>query len=104
MNSKLYETQELFKILSNEVRLCILINLCKCGELKVGDLQNCASSSQSFVSQQLSSLKKQKIISSRKIGLEVYYKVIDNRICEIINKLDLVSECNVLEESDERNK
>lgn len=103
MNSKLYETQELFKVLSNEVRLCILINLCKCGELKVSDLQNCASSSQSFVSQQLSSLKKQRIISSRKIGLEVYYKVIDARVCEIVNKLDLVSVCNVLEGSNERN-
>jgi DNA-binding transcriptional ArsR family regulator len=53
IEKKIFQMSEIFKILSNEVRLCILTNLCKNGEKRVNDLQTCANSSQSFVSQQL---------------------------------------------------
>lgn len=90
MNRELKKFAEISRILSNEVRLCILINLCKNGEIKVGDLQKCAGASQSLVSQQLGKLRDLKVITSRKEGLEVFYKLEDKRICEIIAKLDLI--------------
>jgi ArsR family transcriptional regulator len=80
------EKAELFKILSNNVRLCILTNLCKNGEKRVNELQQCANASQSFVSQQLMKLKYMGIITDRKDGVEVYYKICDEKIKKIIEK------------------
>lgn len=83
------EKANIFKILSNNVRLCILTNLCKNGEKKVSDLQRCACTSQSFVSQQLMKLKYMGIITDRKDGVEVYYSICDEKIKSIIEKIVL---------------
>jgi len=83
------EKAELFKILSNNVRLCILTNLCKNGEKRVNELQLCANSSQSFVSQQLMKLKYMGIITDRKEGVEVYYKICNEKVRNIIEKIVL---------------
>jgi len=83
------EKAELFKVLSNNVRLCILTNLCKNGEKRVNELQQCANSSQSFVSQQLMKLKYMGIITDRKDGAQVYYKISDERVQNIIKKIIL---------------
>ncbi len=83
------EKAELFKILSNNVRLCILTNLCRNGEKRVNELQQCANASQSFVSQQLMKLKYMGIITDRKDGVEVYYKICDNKVKDIIEKIVL---------------
>ncbi len=80
---------QLFRILSNNVRLCILTNLCKNGEKRVNEMQQCTKSSQSFVSQQLIKLKNMGIIVSRKEGNEVYYKLINKDIEKIIRKFML---------------
>lgn len=85
--NELEKKAELFKILSNNVRLCILTNLCKNGEKRVSDLQLCANASQSFVSQQLIKLKYMGIICDRKEGVEVYYKICDQSIKDIIEKV-----------------
>ncbi|MDD3241562.1 MAG: metalloregulator ArsR/SmtB family transcription factor [Bacilli bacterium] len=90
MNNEIKRMAEISKILSNEVRMCILINLAMNEEVKVGDLQHCAKCSQSLISQQLSKLKDLKIIESRKTGLEVYYKLIDKSIKNVITKLNLI--------------
>lgn len=89
MKKKIFQMSEIFKVLSNDVRLCILTNLCKNGEKRVNDLQICANSSQSFVSQQLSKLKSMGIISANKVGNEVYYSIVNKEIKDIIEKLEL---------------
>lgn len=94
MKKNITEMANIFKILSNDVRLCILANLCFNGEKKVTDLQNCAGASQSFVSQQLSKLKALNIVESRKEGLEIYYSLKDKRICSIIKSLDIFNSYN----------
>ena len=86
---KMDEKAELFKVLSNNVRLCILTNLCKNGEKRVNELQQCANSSQSFVSQQLMKLKYMGIITDRKDGAQVYYKISDEKVQNIIKKIIL---------------
>lgn len=83
------DMSEIFKVLSNEVRLCILLNLFKNGEKRVSDLQDCSGSSQSFVSQQLAKLKALGIISSRKEGKEVYYYIENNKIKKILESINL---------------
>ena len=89
MNQDIKEMSDIFKILSNDVRLCIISKLCYSGEQKVTDLQNCAGASQSFVSQQLSKLRNLGIVSSRKEGIEIYYSLVDKKICNIIQKLEI---------------
>ena len=99
MKQKITEMSNIFKILSNEVRLCILVNLCGGEEKRVTELQCCSNSSQSFVSQQLSKLKALGIVSSHKNGVETYYYLTDKKICDIIKKLGLVNnKCNNKEE------
>lgn len=88
MDDKIAKMSEVFKILSNDVRLCIVVNLCIHGEKKAGDLQFCASASQSFVSQQLSKLKDLNVITSRKVGNEVYYSIVDKDVCEIVRNMN----------------
>ncbi|MEG2646077.1 MAG: metalloregulator ArsR/SmtB family transcription factor [Clostridia bacterium] len=89
MKQDIKEMSEIFKILSNDVRLCILTNLCLNGEKKVGELQLCTKSSQSFVSQQLSKLKSLGIIDSRKSGVEVFYFLNNKKISNVIKLLNI---------------
>lgn len=94
MKNKITQLSKVFKIFSNEVRLCILLNLQLNGEQKVGDLQHCTDSSQSFVSQQLAKLKALDIITSRKVGNEVYYSIKNTEVGEILNGLQAKKCCN----------
>lgn len=79
----------IFDILSNEVRLCIILNLFKGEEKRVSELQHCAKVSQSVISQQLSKLKSLGIINFRKVGNEVYYSLNDGNIKNIIARLNV---------------
>lgn len=87
MNNKLIDMAETFKMLSNEIRLCILVNLYKKGEIKVNELQVCSEASQSLVSQQLAKLRAANIITAKKVGNEVFYSLKDEKIMEIIEKI-----------------
>ena len=84
---------ELFKILGNAKRLCLLTNLCIYGEQTVNDLAKCANGSQSYVSQQLGKLRDCKVVESRKEGLQIYYKLINDDIKDIICKANLNKLC-----------
>ncbi len=87
MKKNIYEMAQLFDVLSNEVRLCILLNLFNNQEKNVGGLQNCAKVSQSVVSQQLAKLKLNQIICCKKVGNEVFYSICDEDIKIILKTL-----------------
>jgi ArsR family transcriptional regulator len=89
MKKNVKELADIFDILSNEVRLCILASLCKFKEKNVGGLQECARKSQSVVSQQLSKLKSLGIITSRKVANEVYYSIANKDIEAIIKSFEI---------------
>ncbi len=89
MKRNVKEMANIFDILSNEVRLCILLNLCKNYEKNVGSLQSCAKASQSVVSQQLAKLKAMGIISSTKVANEVFYSIVDEDVASIIKNLKI---------------
>lgn len=92
MDKMINKYANLFDVLSNEVRLCIILNLCNTAEKNVGQLQKCTNASQSVVSQQLGKLKSLGIITSRKEGNEVHYAIADLEIKEMVNKLKIVGE------------
>lgn len=89
MKKNIKEYASIFDVLSNEVRLCILVNLCRNHEKNVGSLQSCAKVSQSVVSQQLAKLKIMGIITSTKVGNEVFYSIVNKEIIDIINNLKI---------------
>ena len=87
MKDKILHMSEIFKIFSNDVRLCILVNLCKNEEKKVTELQECARASQSVVSQQLAKLRTAQVICANKKGNEVYYSIKNNEIKRMIEQM-----------------
>lgn len=76
---------DMFKMLSNPIRLCILMNLSHGESKNVTQLIHCSNVTQSSVSQQLAKLKLAGIIKSNKVGSEVYYELKDQKILDIIN-------------------
>ncbi|MDD3453354.1 MAG: metalloregulator ArsR/SmtB family transcription factor [Bacilli bacterium] len=84
MKKDVKELTRIFDVLSNEVRLCILLKLMNEEEKNVTYLQQCTNVSQSMVSQQLAKLKAQGIITCKKQGNEVHYRIKDNKIKDML--------------------
>lgn len=81
------EVSELLKSISHPVRLCILRNLYRKGEDKVSSMQCGLDLPQSTVSMHLQKLRTIGAVSSKRKGLEVYYKISDERIINILNAI-----------------
>ncbi|OUS17694.1 hypothetical protein A9Q88_02770 [Gammaproteobacteria bacterium 50_400_T64] len=79
------EYSSLFKCLSEPVRLRILFLLLDKGELCVCDIVDTLGLSQSVVSRHLAYLRNNSLLSTRRAGVWVYYKVI--KVSPFIDKL-----------------
>ncbi len=75
---------EIFKALSHPVRIAIL-NLLREGERCVCEFVPALEIEQPNVSRHLAVLKREGIISSRKDGLKVIYKVTDPRVFKLLD-------------------
>ena len=88
----LLEVKNFFKIIGDETRVKILFALDK-SELCVCDIANILNMSKSSISHQLSFLKENVIIKSKKVGKEVIYSLCDNHIKDVFEvALNHVSE------------
>lgn len=87
MYQELFSIQEdVFRTIASQKRL-ELIQLLHAGELTVSDITDMLGIRQSNVSQHLGELRKARIVSARKEGTSVYYRLTDPRIaqaCELI--------------------
>ncbi len=82
MYHKLFSLQEdVFKVIANQKRL-ELIQLLKSQELTVSEMVEMLGIRQANLSQHLSLLRLHGVVTSRKVGLNVYYKLTDERIAE----------------------
>lgn len=79
--------------LANPQRLHILCLLTRHGELRVGDLHEALSLSQSALSQHLARLREKGIVAARKQGLAVYYRIAREDVARILEALHEVY-CN----------
>lgn len=70
---------ELFALLSTPTRLRIVCELCK-GEKNVGELLAVVAASQPNISQHLGMLYRGGILSRRRAGSQVYYRVVSERV------------------------
>jgi DNA-binding transcriptional ArsR family regulator len=80
---------EIFKALSHPVRIAIL-NLLRGGERCVCEFIPALEIEQPNVSRHLAVLKREGIITSRKDGLKVIYKVTDPRVFELLDLSNMI--------------
>lgn len=78
---------EMLKALAHPTRLCIVKGLIEKGECNVAHMQSCLDVPQSTVSQHLQKLKSAKIIIGIRRGLEINYKIRDQRVAQLISIL-----------------
>lgn len=84
---KYEEIAEILKVIAHPVRLCIINGLLENGGCNVTHMQSCLGIPQSTISQHLQKLKAAGIIEGERNGLEITYKVKDEKIKELINCL-----------------
>lgn len=80
------EAAEALKLLANEQRLMVLCRLSQ-GESSVGELVALTELSQSSVSQHLARLREGDMVSTRREGTTIYYRLADARVEALIDAL-----------------
>lgn len=81
------EYAEMLKALAHPVRLCIVHGLINCDGSNVSNIQNCLNMPQSTISQHLSKLRSYGIITGERNGLEIIYKVSNDKVRSLIEAL-----------------
>lgn len=76
----------LLRLLGNEKRLMLLCQLAD-EEMSVGQLQRHVGLSQSALSQHLALLREQGVVSTRREGQTIYYRIADHSALRIIETL-----------------
>jgi DNA-binding transcriptional ArsR family regulator len=77
---------KLMKVLSNPDRLMILCQLSK-GELRVGEIEEILGIVQPTLSQQLTVLRDEELVSTRREGKNIYYQITSPRALAVIGTL-----------------
>ncbi|WP_436513647.1 ArsR/SmtB family transcription factor [Clostridium thermobutyricum] len=85
----LTNSAELLKVLAHPVRLCIVRGLLANGSCNVTFMQNCLDMPQSTISQHLQKLRSVGIIEGERNGLEINYRVVNNKVEKIIKALEI---------------
>lgn len=80
------EATELFQALSNEWRFLILCNLLN-GERSVTELAALVDISQSALSQHLAKLRGMKLVTTRRAGHQIFYRLASTEVEEVISAL-----------------
>lgn len=81
------EQAELLKVIAHPVRLCIVRGLWRSGGCNVTHMQCCMEVPQSTVSQHLGKLRQAGIIQGERNGLEITYRLKDERVKAILSCL-----------------
>ena len=87
----LAEAAEMVRVLGHPVRLRI-VELLEGGEQTVTQIQGALDSPQALVSQQLARMRSAGIVEGRRIGTNVWYRIVDPRV---VRMLDCLRHCDV---------
>lgn len=78
------EAARMLKLLANERRLLILCQLVVLGEASVSALGEAVGLSQSALSQHLAKLRADDLVSTRRDGQQIFYRVADPRVARLL--------------------
>ena len=78
------EVADLLRALGNERRLMILCKLVEAGEMTVGALVGAVGLSQSALSQHLAKMRDENIVTFRRDGQTLWYRIADPRIEQLM--------------------
>ena len=79
------ELAAIFKVLANDTRLRLLHALVRAGEMHVTNLAEVLGMKPQAVCNQLQRLVDRGILSSRRNGLNIYYRIVDHCVIEILD-------------------
>ncbi len=74
----------LFRVLASETRLRILHAIARAGEASVSDLADSVGASTQSVSNHLQRMAGQQIVTTRRDGTRIYYRLVDPRVGELM--------------------
>lgn len=80
------EAVPMLKLLGNEDRLLLLCSMIE-GERSVSDLETMTGISQPTLSQQLGILRKADVVSTRRDGKFIYYRLADERVLHLMQTI-----------------
>ena len=80
------DVADMLKMLANEQRLLLLCRLTQ-GEASVGELVDMSNLAQSSVSQHLAKMRLSGIVSTRRDGTTIYYRLADSNVEALIDML-----------------
>jgi len=86
MQSAAEQACKLLKVLSNPDRLMILCQLSK-GELRVGEIEQVLGIGQPTLSQQLTVLREEELVVTRREGKSIYYQLTSPKALAVIGTL-----------------
>ncbi len=75
---------ELFKVLSEPTRLLIFMYLAKREEASVKEIAEALGRPENLISYHISAVKRLGVIGFRKVGRNVYYRLVDDRLKKLI--------------------
>jgi len=90
LEARAEEVAGLLGAISNPRRLIILCKLAQAGEMTVGGLQEGSGLSQSALSQHLAVMRGEGLLTTRKEGLNVHYRIADPRALELMQSLERI--------------
>lgn len=90
LEEKADEVAQLMGIISNTRRLLVLCKLAEAGEMNVSTLVEEVGLSQSALSQHLAIMRACGLVTTRKEGLNVYYRIADPRAFELMQALQRI--------------
>jgi ArsR family transcriptional regulator len=86
MTDPYQQTADLFKALAHPTRLQIL-DLLRGGEVCVCHIEAALDKRQAYISQQLMTLREAGLVDTRRDGLQIYYRLADDRLHAILETL-----------------
>jgi len=81
------EAADALRSIAHPGRLRVLCYLADDGELSAGELTRRVGLSQSALSQHLARLREQGIVSTRKLGQSVFYRIAEPRVARLLRAL-----------------
>jgi DNA-binding transcriptional ArsR family regulator len=90
MAERVGEAAAMLRLLASERRLIVLCTLIAEGEAPVGRLATHAGLSQPAMSQHLAKLREEGLVTTRREGTTIHYRIADVRVARIIETLHAI--------------